>query len=202
MSRMNSPADLEEYRKNVLSKTDPNKPCIALCSGSACNASASGEVAAALEEEIEKQGLRESVDFRRTGCHGFCEKGPIIDIHPEGICYFNVDPKDVPEIISETIKNKKIVERLLYTDPATNEKIIYESEIPFYKNQERIVFQSNSKIDPKSIDDYIGVGGYSALGQGFFPVYPAAGSGYGEGFRPERERRRRILHRKKMGVRS
>ena len=163
MPRINSPAELEQFRKELLSKTDPNKPCIALCSGSACNASASAEVALALEEEIEKQGLRGSVDLRRTGCHGFCEKGPIIDIHPEGICYFNVAPDDVPEIISETIKNKKVVERLLYTDPATNEKIVYESEIPFYKNQERRVFQNNSKIDPKNIDDYIGVGGYSAL---------------------------------------
>ncbi|MGZ6292248.1 MAG: (2Fe-2S) ferredoxin domain-containing protein, partial [Syntrophales bacterium] len=124
MPRINSPADLEEYRKNILSKTDQNRPCIALCSGSACNASASAEVALALEEEIDKQGLRDTVGIRRTGCHGFCEKGPIIDIHPEGICYFNVAASDVPEIISQTIKEKKIVERLLYTDPATNEKIV------------------------------------------------------------------------------
>ena len=104
-----------------------------------------------------------SVDVRRTGCHGFCERGPIIVIHPEEICYFNIEPKDVPEIISETIKEKKVVERLLYTDPTTNEKIIHESDIPFYKYQERIVFGSNSKIDPKSIDDYLAIGGYAAL---------------------------------------
>ena len=69
----------------------------------------------------------------------------------------------MPEIISGTIKEKKVVERLLYTDPATNEKIVHESDIPFYKYQERIVFGSNSKIDPKSIDDYLAIGGYSAL---------------------------------------
>ena len=154
---------MEEFRKNILSKRDPNKPCITLCSGSACNASGSIEVAAAIEEEIQKQGLSADVDIRRTGCHGFCERGPIVVIHPEEICYFNIVPKDVPEIISETIKEKRVVERLLYTDPSTNEKIIHESEIPFYKYQERIVFGFNSKIDPKNIDDYLAIGGYAAL---------------------------------------
>jgi NADH-quinone oxidoreductase subunit F len=163
MAQITTPAELEEFRKGILSKRDPNKPCVTLCSGSACNASGSGDVAAALSEEIEKQGLSASVDIKRTGCHGFCERGPIIVIHPEEICYFNIEPKDVAEIISETIKGKKVVERLLYTDPATNEKIVHESDIPFYKYQERIVFGSNSKIDPKSIDDYLAIGGYSAL---------------------------------------
>jgi NADH:ubiquinone oxidoreductase subunit F (NADH-binding)/(2Fe-2S) ferredoxin/Pyruvate/2-oxoacid:ferredoxin oxidoreductase delta subunit len=163
MSLINSPAELETFRKNILSKRDPKKPCITLCSGSACNASGSTDVAAAIEEEITKQGLTGSVDVRRTGCHGFCERGPIIVIHPEEICYFNIEPKDVPEIISETIKEKKVVERLLYTDPTTNEKIVHESDIPFYKYQERIVFGSNSKIDPKNIDDYLAIGGYAAL---------------------------------------
>jgi len=163
MPLINSPAELEEFRKSILSKRDSNKPCITLCSGSACNASGSVEVAAAIEEEIKKQGLSAEVDIRKTGCHGFCERGPIVVIHPEEICYFNIEPKDVPEIISETIKEKRVVERLLYTDPSTNEKIIHESEIPFYKYQERIVFGSNSKIDPKSIDDYLAIGGYAAL---------------------------------------
>ena len=163
MSRINSPAELEEFRKGILSKRDPNKPCITLCSGSACHASGSGDVAASLEEEIKKQGLSAEVDIRRTGCHGFCERGPIIVIHPEEICYFQIEPKDVPEIISQTIKEKKIIERLLYTDPETHEKIIHESDIPFYKHQERLVFGSNGSIDPKSIDDYLAIGGYAAL---------------------------------------
>ncbi len=163
MPRINSPAELEEFRKGLLSTRDPNKPCITLCSGSACHASGSGEVAASIEEEIKRQGLSAEVDIRRTGCHGFCERGPIIVIHPEGICYFQIEPKDVPEIISQTIKEKKVIDRLLYTDPSTNEKIIHESEIPFYKFQERLVFGSNGHIDPKSIDDYLAIGGYSAL---------------------------------------
>src|SRR3990172_7595053 len=168
MSRLNSPAELEELRKGILSKRDPNKPCITLCSGSACHASGSGEVAASIRTEIEKQGLSSSVDFRKTGCHGFCERGPIIVIHPEEICYLQIEPKDVPEILSQTIKEKKVIERLLYTDPGANEKIIHESEIPFYKYQERLVFGSNGNIDPKSIDDYLAIGGYSALAKVLF----------------------------------
>jgi NADH-quinone oxidoreductase subunit F len=163
MPLINSPAELEEFRKGILSKRDPNKPCITLCSGSACHASGSGEVGQFLEEEIKKQGLSDEVEIRKTGCHGFCERGPIVVIHPDEICYLQIKPEDIPEIISETIKEKKIIERLLYTDPDTKEKIVHESEIPFYKNQERLVFGSNGNIDPKNIDDYLAIEGYSAL---------------------------------------
>jgi NADH-quinone oxidoreductase subunit F len=167
MNRINSPTELEEVRKQILSTRDPNKPCITLCAGSACHASGSKEVGIAIEEEIAKQGLSDSVDIRKTGCHGYCERGPIVVINPEKICYFNIKPEDVPEIISETIKEKKVVERLLYVDPNTNEKIVHEHDIPFYKYQERIVFGSNSSVDPKSIEDYLAIGGYAALGKIF-----------------------------------
>ncbi|MCG9969411.1 4Fe-4S binding protein [Pelotomaculum terephthalicicum JT] len=172
MERINSANELEALRKSILSSRDTNKPCITICSGSACHASGSKEVAARIEEEIAEQGLSDKVDVRKTGCHGFCEKGPIIVIHPEKICYFQIKPEDVTEIISETIIGKKIIERLLYTDPATNEKIIYESEIPFYKNQERLVFGSNGSIDPKNLDDYLAIGGYAALAKVLFQMTP------------------------------
>ena len=163
MSLIKSPAELEKFRKDILAKRDPNKLCITLCSGSACQATGSGKVAASIEAAIKEQGLSAEVDLRKTGCHGFCERGPIIVIDPEKICYLQIEPGDVPEIISKTIKEKEVIERLLYTDPDTNEKIIHESDIPFYKNQERLVFGSNGSIDPKSIDDYLAIGGYSAL---------------------------------------
>jgi NADH-quinone oxidoreductase subunit F len=172
MARINSPAELEAFRSNLISGRDPNKTCITLCSGSACHASGSREVAASIEEEIRKQGLEGEVELRRTGCHGFCERGPIIVIRPDDICYFQIKPEDVPEIISETIRQKKIIERLLYTDPITNEKIIQESEIPFYKNQGRLVFGSNVQIDPKSIDDYLALGGYSGLSKALSQMSP------------------------------
>jgi len=163
MPRINSPAELEQLKKGILSKREPNKPCVTLCAGSACLASGSGEVVASLEAEIEAQGLRDEVDIRQTGCHGFCERGPIIVVHPEEISYFQIEPKDVPEIISQTVREKKVIDRLLYVDPGTGEKITHESEIPFYKNQQRLVLGSNGSIDPKSIDDYVVIGGYSAL---------------------------------------
>ena len=170
MPRMNSPAELEAFRKSILSKRDPKKPLITLCSGSACHASGSKDVAASIEEEIKKQGLSDAVEIRKTGCHGFCERGPIIVIHPEEICYLQIKPEDIPEIVSETIKEKKVIERLLYVDPDTNEKIVHESEIPFYKNQKRLVFGSNGNIDPKNIDDYLAIGGYSALAKVLFQM--------------------------------
>ncbi|MFO8089769.1 MAG: NADH-ubiquinone oxidoreductase-F iron-sulfur binding region domain-containing protein [Desulfatiglandaceae bacterium] len=163
MSPISSPAELERLRSEILSKRDPKKPCITVCSGSACHASGSKEVAARLEEEIEKQGLSADVEIRRTGCHGFCERGPIIVVHPEKICYLQITPDDIPEILSRTVKNGEVIERLLYTDPATGEKKVHESEIPFYKNQERLVFGSNGNIDPKSLEDYLAIGGYAAL---------------------------------------
>jgi len=172
MPRINSSAELEELRRDILSNRDPNRPCITLCSGTACHASGSAEVAASIEQEIKEQGLSAEVDFRQTGCHGFCERGPIVVIHPEEICYLQIEPEDVPEIISQTIKEKKVIERLLYTDPATNKKTVHESEIPFYKNQERLVFGSNGKIDPKSIDDYLALGGYSALAKALSQMTP------------------------------
>jgi len=172
MSRVNSPAELEKLRQALLSKRDPNKSCITLCSGTACHASGSEKVAVAIEEEIEKQGFETEADFRRTGCHGFCERGPLVVIYPEEICYLQVTPEDIPDIITQTIIEKKIVDRLLYTDPTTGEKVTYEYEIPFYKNQERLVFGPNRRIDPKSIEDYLAFGGYRALAKALFDMSP------------------------------
>jgi len=163
MPRINSPAELEEFRKDIMSKRDPKRPCIAVCTGTGCLALGAAKVVAAFKEELKKQGLQRKVDIRETGCPGFCERGPLIVIHPEEICYLRVQPGDAEEIISQTILAKKIIDRLLYVDPITGEKIIHESEIPFYKNQKRHLLGNNIKIDPKSIVDYLAVGGYSAL---------------------------------------
>lgn len=116
--------------------------------------------------------MGDAVDIRKTGCHGFCERGPIIVIHPEEICYLQIAPGDVPEIFSHTVKDKAVIERLLYTDAATNKKIVHESEIPFYKKQMRLVFGANGSVDPKSIDDYLAVGGYAALVKALFHETP------------------------------
>jgi len=172
MARINSPKELEELRQKILSQRDPNKPCITLCSGTACHASGSENIAAIFLQALEKEGLKADVDFRRTGCHGFCERGPIVVIYPEEICYLQVQPEDVPEIISQTIKEKKVIDRLLYADPTTGEKVTYEPEIPFYKNQKQVVFGTNRRIDPASIEDYLAIGGYRALAKALFEMTP------------------------------
>jgi NADH-quinone oxidoreductase subunit F len=163
MARLNSLQELEKVRQEILSRRDPNTPCISICAGTGCIAFGAGKVIAAFKAEIEKQGLQADVNTKETGCPGFCERGPVVVIYPEEICYLQVKPEDVPEIVSQTIKEKKVVDRLVYVDPTTDEKATLESDIPFYKNQERNLIGSNIKVDPKSIDDYLAIGGYSAL---------------------------------------
>jgi NADP-reducing hydrogenase subunit HndC len=170
MPRINSPDELAKVRQEISSRRDPQQPCISICAGAGCLASGAGEVIAAFQAEIEAQGLQTEVNTKGTGCPGFCERGPVVVIYPEEICYLQVKPEDVGEIVSQTIKEKKVVERLLYVDPSTGEKATHEFDIPFYKNQERIILGSNIKIDPKTIDDYLAIGGYSALTKVLFQM--------------------------------
>jgi len=167
MARLNTPGELDSFRQEILSKRDPDNPCISICAGAGCVASGALEVIDAFHQEIEKQGLSNVVDTKGTGCPGFCEQGPIVVIYPEEICYIHVTAEDVPEIVEQTIKEKKVVERLCFKDPNTGEIAIKESDISFYKAQERTVMCNNIKIDSKSIDDYISLGGYSALAKAF-----------------------------------
>ena len=122
MPRINSPEELEKVRQEILSRRDPSKPCISICAGAGCLASGAGEVIAAFKAEIEKQGLKTDVTTKGTGCPGFCERGPVLVIYPEEICYLQIKPEDVPKIVSQTIKEKKVVDRLVYVDPTIGEK--------------------------------------------------------------------------------
>ncbi len=150
----------------------PDKPSIAICAGMGCLVRSNGRVVSAFEEEVDKRDLKTKVDIRATGCHGYCEKGPMVVIYPEEICYLGVAPKDVPDIVSQTVLGNKVIDRLIYADPDTGEKAAHQSEIPFYKKQMRHLMGSNSKIDPRSIDDYLAVGGYSALAKSLLEMSP------------------------------
>ncbi len=163
MARLNSPEELQKFRQAILSKRDPDNPCISICAGAGCVASGADEVIAAFKSEIETQGLQADVDTKGTGCPGFCERGPVVVIYPAEICYLQVKAEDVHEIVEQTIKENKVIERLLFEDPVTGEKAVKESDISFYKNQERTVLCNNIKVDSRSIDDYLSIGGYSAL---------------------------------------
>ena len=172
MDRLATHADLEKTRQAVLSSRDPNKPCVTVCAGTGCRATGGQRVVAAFDSELEKQGLRAEVDVRGTGCHGYCEKGPIVVIGPEETCYLQTTPEDVAEIVSTTLKEKKVVERLLYADPSTGAKVATEAEIPFYSHQQRLVFGPNRKIDPTSVEDCLAIGGYKALVKALFEMTP------------------------------
>lgn len=163
MKRLKSVEDLGNFRDKLVSSRDPSKPCIILSSGTCGRANRSDEVAHVFKEKILEQSLNGGIDLRITGCLGFCEREPIVIVHPQGVFYPSVKPEDVPEIISETVIGGKIIDRLLYSDPVTGKKFRYEHEIPFYKKQLPLIFGNNSKIDPRSIEDYIAIGGYSAL---------------------------------------
>jgi len=169
MPRLNSAADLEKFRKDTLAKRDPEKLCVTVCSGTGCHAYGCIGVAESFINEIKSRNLQAKVDVRKTGCHGFCERGTVVIIFPEEICYLHVKPDDVSEIVQKTLIEKGTVDRLLYHD-TDGKKIVREGEIPFYKHQNRIIFGNNRFIDPKNIDDYIALGGYSALSKARFEM--------------------------------
>jgi NADP-reducing hydrogenase subunit HndC len=172
MESVKSPGDLEKLRNDILSKKDPKKRAIAMCVSTGCEALGVKDVIGAFKDEFKRQGLEEKVEIKETGCIGFCEKGPRVVVDPEEIYYFRVEATDVSEIVSKTLLNKEIVERLLYTDAVTGEKASTLTEIPFYKYQKRILLDTNSKVDPKSIEDYIALGGYSALAKVLYKMTP------------------------------
>ena len=172
MNRLRSPKELETLRKSIIKSREPNKPCVTICGGTGCHAFGSEGVSAVFRQEVERQGLEDKIDIKVTGCHGFCERGPLVVIKPEDIFYQRVAVKDVPEIISETIIKDNIIDRLLYIDPNTGKKITYQHEVPFYERQERLIFGANGDIDPNNIDDYLALGGYAALSKALFEMSP------------------------------
>ncbi|MDR2188351.1 MAG: SLBB domain-containing protein [Azonexus sp.] len=162
MPRFNTVAEFEDYRAALLAARDPARPCIAVCAGAACDGLDSAAVAQAFEAEIARHNLAGQLDLRVTGCHGFCEKGPNVIAGPEDICYFEVTPADVPEIIRATLAGEVYAAKI-YRDPQTGEKAARMSEVPYYKHQMRLLIGDNPRLDPLKIDDALAIGGYAAL---------------------------------------
>lgn len=144
----------EETNKNIL-----------VCGGTGCLASDSDKVIKNLGAILKAKGLSEQVQVIRTGCFGFCEQGPIIKIEPDNVFYVRVKPKDAKEIIEQHIINGNRVERLLYKDPQTQEKVHTQEEMAFYKKQLRVALRNCGLINPEDISEYIALGGYQALGK-------------------------------------
>ena len=136
---------------------------ILICAGTGCISSGTLDVNEALKTELEKHELQDKVRTILSGCHGFCEKGPIFIVYPEDIFYCEVTPEDMPELVEEHLVNGNTVDRLLYKDPVSGESITSHEEIPFYKYQQRVVLRNCGVIDPENIDEYIIRGGYLGL---------------------------------------
>ncbi len=171
-NKLDSPGALEEYRRHILSSIDPQAPVVAICSGTGCTAYGAPAVVEALRAEVKKRDLADKVRIRSTGCHGFCEQGPVMVIHPDGVFYRKVQLEDVGEIIEKTVLGGEVIERLLYTNPVSGEKITYEKDVPFYKFQKRLILSSNGQVDPTSIEDYLSAGGYGALSKALSKMEP------------------------------
>ena len=141
------------YRSHVL-----------VCGGTGCTSSGSQRIIDRLEKEIAANGLSEEVGVVKTGCFGLCALGPIMIVYPEGTFYSMVREDDIPEIVSEHLLKGRVVTRLLYDETTKADKIIPLNETNFYKKQHRVALRNCGVINPENIEEYIGTGGYEALG--------------------------------------
>lgn len=142
------------YRSHVL-----------VCGGTGCTSSGSQQIMVNLRDELKKQGLHEEVSVVQTGCHGLCALGPIMIIYPDATFYAMVKEEDIPEIVSEHLLKGRPVERLLYDETVTPAGIKALSDTDFYKKQRRIALRNCGVINPEDVEEYIGTGGYQALGK-------------------------------------
>lgn len=145
---------------------------VLICGGTGCKSAGSKEVQLAFSRAIEAKGLSDEVMVVETGCHGFCEHGPLVIVYPEGTFYCQVKAEDVEEIVESHLFKGRIVERLLYHEPLTHESIPNYSEINFYKKQHRLVLENCGAINPEQIEEYIAVGGYEALAKAVTTMSP------------------------------
>jgi NADH:ubiquinone oxidoreductase subunit F (NADH-binding)/(2Fe-2S) ferredoxin/Pyruvate/2-oxoacid:ferredoxin oxidoreductase delta subunit len=173
MPRITTLTGLQTWRANLVA-ANPNRPYISVCGGTGCRVYGSERVWNAFRDEIARQRIQAALDYdvKVTGCHGFCEKGPLVVIRPRNVFYARVQPDDVPAIVNETILGGTTIPRLLYTDPQSGEKIEHEHDVPFYKHQYRLILDQNGDLDPANIDEYIARGGYAALEKAFSTMLP------------------------------
>ncbi len=162
----------EQLQKKLCSCTDSLKDkfsgangtrAIVLCGGTGCLSSNSAAILEKIKALIAEKGLSDKVSVNQVGCFGFCSQGPFVKIFPEDTLYRLVKIEDVEEIIETDIIGGKVVERLLFVDPATKEKVARQDDINFYKKQKRISLHGCGVIDPENIDEALGYGAYAGL---------------------------------------
>ncbi|HOJ77543.1 MAG TPA: NADH-quinone oxidoreductase subunit NuoF [Bacillota bacterium] len=162
---------------------DKEKARILICAGTGCIANGSLKVYEAIKAEVEKRNAyvtvemllegKEGTSVVTSGCHGFCEMGPLVRVEPGGILYTRVKPEDAADLVAALMEGKEPVDRLLYRHPVTGAVYAEEHEIPFYHNQERTVLGNCGVIDPEELREYIAKGGYQALAKVITEMKPA-----------------------------
>ena len=163
MPRLDSPAALETLRQRLIAARAFWPVRLILSSGTCGQASGSLAVLAALRQRLDRPDLRDSVHVRVTGCQGFCDQEPLLIVDPLDVAYCRVKPQDIEEIVSQTLLEGRVVERLLYVDPRAGARVRREADIPFFAKQDRALISKNRWVDPCNVGDYIAAGGYSAL---------------------------------------
>ncbi len=138
---------------------------VLVCGGTGCTASGSGAVMEALDEQLKENHLDSEICVVPTGCHGLCAEGPIMIVYPDGVFYTKVQAEDVPEIVSKHLLKGRVVERLVYEEAKDQKRIESLEDAVFYKKQHRIALRNCGLINPENIEEYIGTGGYEALGK-------------------------------------
>ena len=162
MATLGSVAAFRRWQQDLKARLDPQRKVVTVCGGTGCGAFGSTEVAEAFDHEIRRRGLADKVAVKRTGCHGFCEQGPVVVILPQHIFYPGVQVEHVPAIIERTVLGGKAIRQRLYVDPATGRRVKRVHDVPFYARQRREVFRLNGVIDPTDLADYVAHDGYSA----------------------------------------
>ncbi|MBQ0071302.1 MAG: NADH-quinone oxidoreductase subunit NuoF [Spirochaetales bacterium] len=180
MEKIKSREELQELRAVLKAAYDAQTKKIIVCGGTGCVAGGSLEIYNKLKKLMEKKGLHvavtlekephtdEEVGLKKSGCHGFCEMGPLVRIEPQGWLYTKVKLDDVEEIVEKTVLNGEHIERLAYFKGG----VVYkkQEDIPFYKKQTRLVLEHCGRIDADSIEEYIAIGGYAALEKALFEM--------------------------------
>jgi len=163
---------IQELNAKICSCTDAltakldgsnGKRAILLCGGTGCLSSNSMEIKARFEQLIEENNMQDKVSVNIVGCFGFCSQGPFVKIYPEDTLYRLVKEKDVEEIFREDILEGRIVQRLLYVEPLTGEKVAKQDDINFYKKQKRVALHGGGVINPESIEEAMGYGAFQGL---------------------------------------
>lgn len=152
---------MKQYRTHLL-----------VCAGTGCVACGSFEIKKALEREIRKRKLQDEIAVISTGCNGFCERGPIVVVQPDGIFYQRLSLKDIPYLVEEHLLKGRPVKKLMYVPPAEEKPIPKMSDIGFFKHQRLIVLRNRGRIDPEDINEYIAFEGYRALEKALTSMTP------------------------------